>query len=255
MQDRVAIIIPVYKTELTYYEKISLEQCIKILHNYDIHLICPQNLCLRSYIQVYTDFRVFRFHRLFFQSIHGYNSLLLRREFYRAFLDYDYVLIYQLDAFVFRDDLRYWCSLKIDYVGAPWVVEQNQNKPYIKSMLPKLYYNRFTKKFIDQTKQYVGNGGFSLRKPGAFLFVLRLFGSVARRFEQNEDAFWSVLAPLLNPFFRVPNFNNALEFSFETDPRGCYELNGCRLPFGCHAWDKYDIEFWRPHFRQFGYSI
>jgi len=39
--------------------------------------------------------------------------------FYDAFKAFDYILIYQLDAFVFRDELEYFCSLGYDYIGAP----------------------------------------------------------------------------------------------------------------------------------------
>ena len=38
----------------------------------------------------------------------------------------------------------------------------------------------------------------------------------------------------------------ALEFSFELAPRYCFMMNGRRLPFGCHAWFRYDREFWEP---------
>jgi hypothetical protein len=35
-------------------------------------------------------------------------------------------------------------------------------------------------------------------------------------------------------------------FSFEVAPRYCFKMNRERLPFGCHAWSKYDQEFWEP---------
>jgi hypothetical protein len=30
-------------------------------------------------------------------------------------------------------------------------------------------------------------------------------------------------------------------------PRLCFELNGRKLPFGCHAWQRYDRGFWEPY--------
>jgi hypothetical protein len=45
---------------------------------------------------------------------------------------------------------------------------------------------------------------------------------------------------------RVATVEDALQFSFETCPRKCFEMNGRRLPFGCHAWE-YDRAFWEPH--------
>jgi hypothetical protein len=60
----------------------------------------------------------------------------------------------------------------------------------------------------------------------------------------NEDKFWSFRAKLFEPLFRIAPVEKALEFSFECFPRYCYELNGRRLPFGCHAWAKHDRSFW-----------
>jgi hypothetical protein len=39
----------------------------------------------------------------------------------------------------------------------------------------------------------------------------------------------------------------ALRFAFEANPRICYEMNNYEIPFGCHAWEKYDKEFWLPY--------
>ena len=35
------------------------------------------------------------------------------------------MLIYQLDAFVFQDDLAYWCQQNYDYIGAPWLRDRD----------------------------------------------------------------------------------------------------------------------------------
>ena len=33
-------------------------------------------------------------------------------------------------------------------------------------------------------------------------------------------------------------------FAFEANPRHCYEINKKKLPFGVHAWEKWDKKFW-----------
>ena len=33
----------------------------------------------------------------------------------------------------------------------------------------------------------------------------------------------------------------------EVSPRLCFERNHRQLPFGCHAWARYDGAFWEPH--------
>ncbi len=56
-------------------------------------------------------------------------------------------------------------------------------------------------------------------------------------------------------WFNIPDAEEALQFGFETQPRHLHALNQQRLPFGCHAWWRYNLEFWRPFIREFGYDM
>ena len=49
----------------------------------------------------------------------SYSDYVLSSEFYDTFKAYDYMLLYQLDAFVFEDRLMEFWELKYDYIGAP----------------------------------------------------------------------------------------------------------------------------------------
>lgn len=62
----------------------------------------------------------------------------------------------------------------------------------------------------------------------------------------HEDVFWSQVAPVLDPAFRVTPPDIAVRFAFEQEARWCFEKTGGELPFGCHAWHKYDRAFWEP---------
>jgi hypothetical protein len=64
---------------------------------------------------------------------------------------------------------------------------------------------------------------------------------------RNEDWFYTQYAGHYAPGFNLAPPDRALEFGFEVEPRRCFELNGYRMPFGCHAWEKYDRAFWEPH--------
>ncbi len=63
----------------------------------------------------------------------------------------------------------------------------------------------------------------------------------------HEDIFWAFEAPKMATNFRIPEPREALDFSFEMAPRYCFNVNSGRLPFGCHAWPKYDREFWETY--------
>ena len=128
----------------------------------------------------------------------------------------------------------------------------------------------------------VGNGGFSLRnvqtvllffkskknvfspsqaariislwrKPQTrfFVWILMMFGwrnkplSISAGWRYNEDGFWSGLLDNSRFALKKPNPEEALSFSFERFPSFLFRLNDNKLPFGCHAWRKYQYEeFW-----------
>ena len=46
-------------------------------------------------------------------------------------------------------------------------------------------------------------------------------------------------------FFKVPSAQEAVAFAFEAHPDYLYQLNQQRLPFGCHAWQRYQPQFWQ----------
>lgn len=149
MSREVAIIIPVYRKTPNNTEQKSLDQCFKILKSHPIIFFCAHTFD-SSYYEEYTNsqnilFQKKTFHPKYFKDKKGYNSLCLSQHFYTEFLNFDYVLIYQLDAWVFKDELNFWCSLGYDYIGAPFPVD-------------------FNAKQEDVTFSVVGNGGFSLRK-------------------------------------------------------------------------------------------
>jgi hypothetical protein len=59
--------------------------------------------------------------------------------------------------------------------------------------------------------------------------------------------FWADEAVTWVPEFRVASVEEGLRFAFEVAPRKCFELNAGQLPFGCHAWARYDRAFWEPY--------
>lgn len=276
MDKQVCVVIPVYKdfSGLDENELISWQQCLRVLGNRPIYLACPHTLATASYLAAASKqgvaCQVVTFADGFFATIDGYNRLMLSRHFYQCFDEYHYMLIYQLDAFVFKDDLTYWCAQGYSYVGPPWF------KGYLPAAeSPELWQ--------------VGNGGFALRKVADCLRVLQTF-AIARAWLQvikehsptgkpgvikhiyllakylalgnnthwlmndfhryrslhQEDYFWGVVCKEKFPWYRVPTPQQALAFGFEVAPSIMYELNARQLPMGCHAWEKHELHFWQP---------
>ena len=230
------IIIPIYKDSLTEAEKSSLIRCCKILGKYDFSLVCSNSLKTEAYEKVLREFsvnfKIERFDEKYFKSIQKYNLLMLDVDFYHRFAAYDYMLIYQLDAYVFRDDLIHWCEQGYDYIGAPWMkFDFLRNKMHI--------------------LEAGLNGGFSLKKISSFIDVLENKSGkkeVLAKFikgGRNEDGFFSSHAMEIKPSFKVAPYNIAMKFSFERRPEKLYKMTHGKLPFGCHAWHKYNPAFWK----------
>ncbi len=248
---QVAVVIPVYKSQMTPYEEISFDRCLEVLGGYPLILMCPEGLDLTEYTRKAPRAQVRGFDPANFKSVAAYSQLMLRKSFYDRFRDYRYILIHQLDAFVFSDQLESWCARGFDYVGAPWLDEPDMEKLALETGRIRRTFPRWAKGLNTS----VGNGGLSLRKVRTFRLWLAITGRRAHGWPYNEDAFWAFYAASFYPLFRVPRLELALKFSFELSPAKCFELNNRELPFGCHAWEKYDIDFWRPFFSKLKYSI
>ena len=117
MSTKIAVVIPVYREELTDLEKISLTQCRKVLGRYPLIFVAPEG---KNFSYFAAGDAVANFPAEYFRSTQTYSRLLMSPQFYETFSDFDYMLIYQLDAFVFYDALEEFCSLGYDYIGAPW---------------------------------------------------------------------------------------------------------------------------------------
>jgi len=267
MKEQVVIIIPFYKDEIDYNSRFSLNQCFNILGTNKIIAIKPITLDISKIVDKYPFNEVVSFNDEYFKSIAGYNALMLSQEFYKSFLQYEYLLIHQLDVFVFSDQLQFWCGQNYDYIGAPWLyptsagVTINNISIYIKSHLYRRY--NVLRDGLPNAKQFhnqVGNGGFSLRKVEKFYNLLAKHRKLADYYlnrpelEFNEDIFWSIEINRRTTEIKRPNYKEAIKFAIETEPEIAITLNNDELPFGCHGWDK-NLKFWVGILQKYGYDI
>lgn len=279
------IVIPIYKDVPAQGERASIRQTFRVLGRHDIFFVTHVGCRLDAYREIVEseqgEMRTEFFDKGYFDSVAHYSDLCFSEEFYLRFREYEYMLICQTDAWVFRDELDYWCRQGYDYIGAPIYF------PYNKQKFTRIFYG-------------VGNGGFSLRriehclriiradqhkiflKPGILakiywygflynedykrsvikrlgllpLFIAKVLGfrnSIAqfRKTGCEEDAilsFWAHNA--WGVVCRVPNELEAACFSMEVNPEYLYNKTGRQLPFGCHAFEKWEYEsFWKKHIR------
>lgn len=257
------VVVPLYESVPDKWQRLSFEQCCRVLGNHpiciathkDVDIIQYQNIAAKYDIVIHKE----NFAAQFFESISGYNQMMLDKHFYQRFAKYQYMLIYQLDAWVFRDELDEWCDKGYDYIGAPWIEKNASGQPI--------------------GLEGIGNGGFSLRRTQHFIDVLSHNGPVKQSKQlkldnsiknslyrlayslgyQNtisyykkdetlfEDIFLSIFLADTKLRAKMPDPETACHFAFEQAPSFLYSITK-QLPFGCHAWHKYEYEsFWKEH--------
>jgi len=270
----ICIVIPIYKETLNSFEIQSVAQCVQILSEYTINFVCPKGLDVGFYKEKFPEIINFTyFDKLYFENLSGYNRLMLSVGFYKAFDNYQYMLVYQTDCYVFRDELMDWADKGYDYIGGVWFDDYHGS--------PQLGADIW----------HAGNGGFSLRKINTIsktlsstsypfkslkqlslenktnlaenkkIYLKRiiktLFDFISRtnslkyyvsNTKENEDVLFMELS-LKYKKLTVPTVSESIGFAWDRLPLFLYNKLG-HLPFGCHAWYREDHcyegnkEFW-----------
>lgn len=266
----VAIIVPVYREALTPDEGYAVRHLHLHLGHYDCYQISPHSLAWRV-----GGLSVRKYEDRWFTGVDSYSALMLSRWFYQDFASYDYILIYQLDCLALRDDLESWCAQGFDYIGAPLFNLTDLPESGFSGACNGGFSLRRVSAFLDVLnspryapgKERVSFLADVLHRPfvevrpthGLKRWLKRLqvarqvrsgVSEYTRMYRLNEDHFWSSRACYFRPGFRIAPPEIALQFAFETAPAWCFERNGRRLPFGAHAWQKWDRRFWEPHLTQ-----
>lgn len=236
----VVIVIPIYKDKLSPTEVISLQQLNKILGKYPRVFVAPQSLVF-DFGSLGEGIGVERFEDHWFQSVTSYSCLMMQKDFYARFFAYEYMLLHQLDVFVFSDRIKEFCEKDVDYIGAP--------------------IGRFAP-FWHAIGAQVGNGGFSLRRIPAVMNLLNDFDNIVKDtpffpfFTLEEDLFFAYCGKREDVDFRTANFSVAQDFSVQEDVGHIYRKieNGWR-PFGCHGWPRMNYTFWNALIKEYDYDI
>jgi len=220
-------------------------------------------------------FKVKTFSVKIFGSVAAINRLHLSPLLYQSFEDYRYIFIYHLDSLVFSNQMELWLATDLDYIGAPWI--RCEDAPWVEKdrvgntgfgMMKveaslKVLANRYRQEpmtywmdlFIQNSRTVRPLVDF-LRKLQRYFPQSKITNSPVKEWDIMQDpsphgrlgdVFWTDRAVEHDPGYRVASLEEGLEFAFEVGPRKCFVMNGGKMPFGCHAWEKYDRSFWEPH--------
>lgn len=251
---RCVVVVPIYTTALGPEDRLSLRRSLRMLGRHPLAIVCPDGLDLSPLqpLLAAASPRIERFAAAFFAGVEGYNRLMLSASFYRRFAGFDYLLICQTDVYVFADRLDEWVGRGHDYIGAPWIAS------------PRHGWNRALQRFtnlfraVDKQEAHyfrVGNGGFSLRRVATMQRITEdqqdaIAQMLAAPRPDNlhiEDKYFSLVAPARYPDMRIPDHREAVDFCIDRRPALALALNGGRLPFACHGFNKRNVrKFWQP---------
>jgi hypothetical protein len=247
---RCVIIFPLYKSP-TQQELAFLENGLDLTKGNKQVIVAPEGLLIDDSFGSLQQLEVKRFAKHYFDSIAGYNQLLLSKAFYGTFSLFDYMLIHQADVFLFKDELQVWCNKNYDYIGAPWFRPDKLDRGKLFNTMESLKLSFKKNKIYGDRYNKVGNGGLSLRKVETAISVLEKVNpallkkyTTAQGDEFNEDIFWSLEAPLVIDF-KVPDWREAMHFAVEFHPSTAFQYLEEQLPFGCHAPEKHEPDFWK----------
>ena len=259
------VVVPVHRAEPSPMERVSLRQCGKVLGHHQINILCPEGLDLLHYRELLPTADELRVDPHWMESIQAYNRMMISPALVDALHGYTHLLVHEPDALVIRDELNYWCHKPYDYIGAPWFEGLSSAEP-------------------DAALLGVGNSGFSLHRISGLSSVVTssqrwyswenfikdiargLFGEPQRLLRAVKglgpsgqlgnawqiyggpcDLFWSRLVPKIDPEYKIAGLKEAINFSWEVLPSRCMEMTNGKLPFGIHAWAKYERDFLQPY--------
>lgn len=246
MRKKLCVIIPVYKAKLTQNEKLSIQTTIEKMKGEDIFFITYQGEHLEEY-KKYSDVAFSFFDKKYFSDLKGYNSLMLSLTFYKRFKNYEYMLIVQPDALLFKgkEYLFKLLEQKYDYWGAEWKSGIKLHRFEFGEKYSLLNKDIFLRTFLagKPQKLFVGNGGLSIRNIKKTQRLLLFYYAAAKTWQVNEDGFFAYYGINNWMKFRVAPPEMARCFSLEVGMhRG---LKAGKIPFGVHGWERYYPELLR----------
>ena len=210
-KNKCCIVIPTHKEKLDGNDELSFKRCIDVFGGKrEIKLVVPNSIDTKYYEQYGDVIKIYKVNDKWLSSIKEYNYMCCNIDFWSLFKDYDYVLIYQTDCWVFDDRLDYFMGLDYDWYGAPW--------PHLKDK--------------------VGNGGF-------FFFFFSKMLSIAQKYTYKSDSIEGVedtwFCVTHSDELNICDLHTACNFSIENITNK-YLTEVDNIPMGLHG--KFVLNLW-----------
>lgn len=230
--NKLIVVIVLYKSMLEDFERKNVRLMFKYLRGYKWYIVIPENSEVEIPFDEKIEFNFIRFPDILFQSISGYNKLLLSPRFYQYFNKITkYLLIIQPDVTIVKNFDENILDNDIVYYGARW---DNPLQLYpvvgrrFSRLLNLLGLSRFSKWRV------IGNGGLSIRRVADFVNATSKLH--ARLWMDSEDLYFAFQWDLSYLAENMELKDYFIEFQAR-------EKQKIGLEFGYHALDKNNPKF------------
>jgi hypothetical protein len=208
MKELVSVLIPILNPELTVLEEMVLRHCLEAVAKYPVILFTYEGADL-SHIEMNHDrLEVLTFKRKYFESRETLSNLFLMEDFYNRFTWSTFILIHELNSWIIKDEIYYWCKQGYDYLHTNPVLDN--------SVFKNGKVNDFSR-IIGLNEKQKKALGRSFKEDGLKLcHVQRMISTLSAKkkeahqyrqhdhFENKDSLFWELEANRLWPYLRKP---------------------------------------------------
>lgn len=240
--NKCVILIPIYKEKISFDEYRSILNTYNLYNDkYDIFFMCDTDLNTHNYDKLFN----IKYKRHNFKNASQYSFLLLNANFYKEYLQYEYMLIIQPDAYIFNGNLlEYYINKGYPYIGAIFKIygiywdDDNETLKTITEIIDSLYVNNGSIKDLSNliNNNSIGmNGGLSLRRIDLLYHLLK-----NKEFALAED---DEICHIMSELHLFDNMliKDIINFSIELAFHDIYKKYNI-IPFGSHGMGHYFIE-------------
>lgn len=261
---RPVIVVPVHKAVPTALETVSLRQLGKIMVGRNIVLVSPKGIDTQIYKRLIAGAEDLKVEPHWMASIKAYNRMMISPLLYTSLQDYSHMLLHEPDAILLSDDLDFWCAQPFDYIGAPWLRQDDSefgaslaagangglslcNLAAMRRVTTSWQRWHSWRHVMGDLFEGVRGDTFKLRRGLLAAYPGGLLRGAHRFYATGWDLFFTCVVPPLVPDFRLAPPDVCVRFAWELASFICIRYTDGDLPFGLHAWAKYDFEFLRPY--------
>ncbi|NIJ53354.1 DUF5672 family protein [Dyadobacter arcticus] len=245
MKELVSVLIPILNPQINPTEEKMLHHCLATLYKYPLIFITFEGADLSIIKEHNEEIDVIYFPKKYFRSRDHLASLFLLEDFYERFNWCDFLLVHELNSWVIKDELYYWCKQGYDYIKAAPVFQSGKQ-------VNDDFLSRVTGLKEDEKRAF-GQGytdnGLYLCQIEHMTKTLKSKKKEAYQYRNNDlihadSVFWDIEANRFWPYLRKPTAIVRQHFA-----QNAINFNGAKsLPFALTGISRANIQY-APYFK------